>query len=258
VTTPARTILAALLALAGCKEKEKAATAPTASAPAPVAVAADAAPPARPAMPPLGPPPAGMDPAKAAACDNGDPAACFAAAEQISPKGAYRANMKPEEADALERDTVRYAQRACDLDNADGCELAGRFHKFNSAEARAALGRACDLGKLGACGDLAQYMLMNGSDPAGRPRGVELLEKACRGNGVGVQGEAGEFCESAASLFQGKGDDKPFKDLAKAAELKTLSCEQGRKLGCPCKEDPDCGGGDYFCLDDQCELPSPD
>ena len=241
-----------VLALLGgaCKKEDPApatpeSTAPVAGQPAASAPAAEAAP-AAPELPPLGAPPAEMDPKLAAACDARDAKACLAAATAFAPKGlGWKGTVEALEKRRL--DTARYAQRGCDLGDADACLFASRHWPGGSPEKAAALEKGCQLNHLGACGDVG----WGGGDP----RRLELLEQACRADAVGSIGrEHGEYCERLSSIVAGDG---PRKDAAKAQELKALSCKQGYKVGCPCKSDEDCGG-DAFCHEGECAEPSTD
>jgi hypothetical protein len=258
----------AIVAAACKKDDTSPKAAPAAPAPpldaAPAAAAPDAA--AKPALPSLGAPPAGMDAALAAACDRGDGKACFAAADAYSPKGGYRAKMSKEEADLREQDTVRYAQRGCELDVAEACHLAAKFLRGQGQETaqQAALERGCALGHPGACGDRGAGLVEEQETAA---QGLALLEKACRGNGVSMYGdpEPGKFCHELHVLYLGEEHDHVAKDEKKAAELKALGCAQGFKLGCPCTDDTeeqDCTGSDddytYFCNDGKCDIESTD
>jgi hypothetical protein len=257
----AAALLLLLLAAAGCKKEEAGeppapattASAPTAAAPtAPVPAPPDAAP----ALPSLGPPPAGMDPVNAAACDKGDAAACLAAARSIEPTGAWRSGISQEQAEALAGNVVRYARRACDRGSGDGCVLAARFTLKSGPEKAAALERGCQLGAMPACGDLGWSLLTTGNSRENKQRGLVLMEKACRAFIDKNDDEPGFFCNQTASFFAST--DKPLRDRGKAKEMKALSCRQGYMIDCPCKQDTDCGGGDWFCVDDKCALPSPD
>ncbi|HEY5920357.1 MAG TPA: hypothetical protein VIV11_01745 [Kofleriaceae bacterium] len=248
----------------GCskKESDKAAPAPAPAADdaATTALAADAAAaaPANPGLPSLGEPPKGMDVAKAKACDAGDAAACVAAAHDFSPKGAYRVNLSKDEADRKEAGTAKYAERACELKNAEGCYLWGKFGPY--AKRDVGMSRACELGHGVACADLATSMLVSGRPHEDLVKGRELLEKACRDKVSDENYLPGAHCDRMASEWGSK-RGKLKKDAKKAAEFRKLACEQGYKLECPCKKDEDCGVFDeveLFCLDDKCAAPSAD
>jgi hypothetical protein len=195
-----------------------------------------------------------MDQLKAFACDKGDPAACLAAARSIEPKGAYRVDMKPEAADALEKNVAVYAQRAYQLGSGEACPMAAHFLRKGDAQ-RDALEKGCALGDLPSCGDLGWALSTTGNSLENRKRGIELLEKACRGAAIAyAPKEPGLFCEQAI-VFLG---DKALRDPAKSKELKALKCQQGNVLECPCKTDEDCGGEDYFCAENECSMMSTD
>jgi hypothetical protein len=246
----------------GCGKKEE--TAAPAPAPTPAAAgdativaAADAAP-ANPGLPSLGEPPKGMDPAKAKACDAGDAAACVAAAVEFSPKGAYRANLKKEEADRLEAGTAKYAERACELKNAEGCYLWGKFGPYANRDK--GMSRACELGNKIACADYATSLLVEGHSHEDLVKGRDLLEQACRDKVSEENQPPGASCDRLVSEWS-HNRGKLKKDKKKAAEFRKLACEQGYKLECPCKEDKDCGTMDdveLFCLDNKCAAPSAD
>ena len=262
-----RLILSALLlavAAAGCKEGDKtsapaAAPAPSESpaatpAAAPVTPAAAPAAPAAPAPPSLGPPPAGVDQLKAFACDKGDGDACLAAAREIEPKGAYRAEMKPEEAEALEKNVAMYAKRACDLGTGEACAMAAHFLRGAEPQ-RDALEKGCALGDLPSCGHLGWSLSTTGNSLENRKRGIELLEKACRGAAVAYAPRwPGIFCEQAILFL----DDKLLRDPAKSKELLALKCQQGSMLDCPCKTDGDCGEDEAYCHEGTCAQLSTD
>ena len=248
----------------GCGNKEsqnKAAPAPApATGDAAVAAGADAAAaaPANPGLPSLGEPPKGMDVAKAKACDAGDAAACVAAALDFSPKGAYRANLSKEEADRKEAGTAKYAERGCELKNAEGCYLWGKFGPYANRDV--GMSRACELGHGVACADWATSLMVEGRPPEDLVKGRELLEKACRDKVSDESSLPGEHCDRMASEWSRK-RGKLKKDAKKAAEFRKLACEQGYKLECPCKEDKDCGVFDeveLYCFEDKCTAPSAD
>lgn len=254
------------VAAAGCKEADKTApaaapapaqgaTAPSATPAATPAPAADAAP----ARPALGPPPAGMDQLAAFACDKADAAACLAAAQSIEPKGAYRAKMKPEEAEALEKNVAIYAQRACELGSGEACAMAAHFLRADEPQ-RDALEKGCALGDLSSCGDLGWSLSTTGNSMENRKRGVELLEKACRGSAVRYRSkEPGIFCEQTIVFLQGLGEtDKALRDRAKEKELLALKCLQGSLLDCPCMTDTDCGEDEAYCHEGTCAQLSTD
>lgn len=247
----------------GCsKGKENPAPAPTGSATgsatAVVTTDAAAAAPANPGLPSLGEPPKGMDAAKAKACDAGDAAACVAAAEDFSPKGAYRVNLSKEEADRREAGTAKYAERACELKNADGCYLWGKFGPW--AKRNGPMARACELGHKLACADYGESLLIEGHPHDDLVKGRELLEQACRDKVRVPDRPPGEICDRVAMEWSDK-RGKLKKDKAKVTEFRKLACEQGYMLGCPCKKDEDCGHMedlDLFCLDDKCTAESAD
>lgn len=249
------------LGIACGKGKDQPAPAP---APAPATgdaatvSAADAAAPANPGLPSLGEPPQGMDVAKAKACDAGDAAACVAAALEFSPKGAYRANLSKEEADRKEAGTAKYAERGCELKNAEGCYLWGKFGPYKNRDV--GMSRACELGHGVACADWATSLMVEGRPHEDLVKGRELLEKACRDKVKGENDLPGEHCDRMASEWGSK-RGKLKKDAKKAAEFRKLACEQGYKLECPCKEDKDCGVFDeveLYCFEDKCTAPSAD
>ena len=262
---------ACLLAVAatGCKEADKtpapapseapAATTPPATPPTPATPAAAPPAAAAPALPSLGPPPAGMDQLKAFACDKGDAVACLAAAREIEPKGAYRAKMSPEEADALDKSVALYAKRACDLGTGEACPMAAHFLR-NGEPQRDALEKGCALGDLSSCGDLGWALSTTGNSLENRKRGLELLEKACRGNAMRYSSkEPGVFCKQTIVFLQGFGEeDKALRDPAKEKELLVLKCQQGSMLDCPCKTDGDCGEDEAYCHEGTCAQLSTD
>jgi hypothetical protein len=218
-----------------------------------VAVAVDAAPPR---FPPLGAPPQGMDAQLAATCDTGDGAACLGAAQSFAPPRGYRAELTPDEADRRAAGTARYAQRACDLDHADGCYLAA-YYLADWPDQKAALARGCELGHLGACGMLGDAMT---GAPDTAAEGLALLDKACRGNAVGHradQTDPGMFCDKLARLYGGDEEEHIPKDAARAKELKAIGCAQGFKWDCPCTDDAECGD-DFYCFEAKCTQGSGD
>lgn len=210
-------------------------------------------------LPPLGPSPTGMDATAAAGCDHGDAAACVAAARSFEPKGGYRADLPPKEADRREAGTALYGKRACDLGNGEGCALAAQFgHTYDLFE------RACDLGYAGSCGTLGCGPLEGDEKKADLQRDAALCEKACRADAVDWRAGTmhhGGFCHELYEAYVDKLGDK-----TKAAEILKLACAQGDKVGCPCKADADCGeqpadegGGGFQCGNDHtCEIMSSD
>jgi hypothetical protein len=207
------------------------------------------------ALPPLGPPPTGMDATVAAGCDRGDAAACVAAARSFEPKGAYRVNLSKDEADRREAGTAKYGQRACDLGNGEGCALVAEFGQGSGL-----LQRACELGYAASCGSISCNAL-EGDTKADRLHDAELCEKACRADALDWKsGTAhhGAFCHLLYVEYRDK-----LKDKAKAAEILKLACAQGDKEGCPCKVDDDCGkmpedeAGSYMCAEGTCSLEAP-
>jgi hypothetical protein len=208
-------------------------------------------------LPPLGPPPKGMDATAAAGCDRGDAAACVAAARSFEPKGGYRVDLSKAEADLRETETAKYGKRACDLGNGEGCALLAKFGNDNGAWQR-----ACDLGYLASCGSISCGGFDVDTKKADLLHDAALCEKACRADTVdwtpGTSHHGG-FCHE---LYVGYRDK--LKDKAKAAEILKLACAQGNKEDCPCKVDDDCGkmpddeAGDLACYDGTCTLESPD
>jgi hypothetical protein len=187
------------------------------------------------ALPPLGPPPKGMDATAAAACDRGDAAACVAAARSFEPKGAYRADLGIEEGKRREAGTTKYGQRACELGNGEGCALVAMF----GGGGMPMLQRACDLGYLGSCGSIGLFGIRSSHTTAGWARYAPVLEKACRADTVDWDPDTahhGGFCYELYVVYRDKLNDKP-----KATEFLKLACAQGEKRDCPCKEDTDCG-----------------
>lgn len=149
---------------------------------------------------------------------------------------------------------------ACSKGEAAACAALAGSLRDDSPEQRAVLERGCDLGELGCCGDLGWSLSTTGNSLANRKRGLVLMEKACRGNGVGAAREPGLFCEQAIVFLNGLGrEDRAFRDRAKEKELLALKCQQSEsKLDCPCSKDEDCGGDGAFCQDGACDMMSPD
>jgi len=244
--------------------KEQAAPAQT---PATAAGDAAAAPPvadaasANPGLPSLGEPPKGMNVAKAKACDAGDAAACVAAAQEFSPKGAYRSTksgLSQEEADRLEAGTAKYGERGCELKNAEGCYLWAKFGPWKNRDI--GMSRACELGHSLACADYGSSLLGDGHSDEELMKGRELLEKACRDKVTEENRPPGEACDRAAEEWGSK-RGKIKKDAKKAAELRKLACEQGWMIKCPCKQDEDCGqmeDVELYCFENKCAAASTD
>jgi hypothetical protein len=208
-------------------------------------------------LPPLGPPPKGMDATAAAGCDRGDAAACVAAARSFEPKGGYRVDLSQAEADRREAGTAKYGKRACDLGNGEGCALLAQFGNESGA-----LQRACDLGYVASCGSISCGAIETDTTKKERVADAALCEKACRADTLDWRSGTshhGAFCHD---LYVGYRDK--LKDKAKAAEILKLACAQGNKEDCPCKTDDDCGkmpedeAGDLACYDGTCTLESPD
>ena len=106
-------------------------------------------------------------------------------------------------------------------------------------------------GRIGACGDLG-WSRSNHDDPAKAAEGRALLEKACRGAGIGTMGEdPGRYCDYASDQF------KRAKDVEKAKQMRSLACTQGWTEGCKCRKDEECGEG-AACLDGKCAFMSAD
>jgi hypothetical protein len=226
-------------AIAGCGKGKSAERSRDGGAAKPVATRPDAAanvaassPDATPApkLPPLGAPPTGMDEKLAAACDAGDGKACLAAAQGFAPTAEDELHLKEEDMASREEGTVRYAERACDLGLGDGCHFAAaHVTGYENPKRPALLRRGCDLGDLGACGDLAEILAFQDDT---KDEGLALLEKACRADALSMnQTEHGTFCATLVQYYSNNAADE-----AKAKELLGLQCQQGYKVGCPCTE----------------------
>ena len=210
-------------------------------------------------LPSLGEPPAGVDRAKAVACDAGDARACVEAARSYMPGFGDRAKLSKEDADAREQVTVRYAMRACELKDGEGCAIAATFGPYKDLDATRK--RACDLGYAAACGAIGTQALA--AAKRGSPaalQGAALVEKACLANAsdpTGLGAKPGELC---FALYEYYRDGKP-KDQATAKKFLDLACSQGHRADCPCKTDKDCEGSpdgyDYMCSDGTCSGMAP-
>jgi hypothetical protein len=188
-------------------------------------------------------------------CADGDAAACVAEANAIAPKGAYRAKLSKEAADAKEQATVKLAVRACELGNGEGCALVARYGKF--AESNKNLERACELGYVASCGSVGRGLADRGKK-ADRARAAELLEKACDADvmdWMALTAHHGGFCRQLQRFYT-----ETMKDKVKAKSAHARACKQGDKVGCACKTDADCGevpddqSGSFECSDGVCDI----
>lgn len=174
-----------------------------------------------------------MNRTQATACAAGDAWACVLAARSYAPQGAYRLTLSKDEADAREQGTLRYARRACDLNEADGCALVAQL----GADPRM-LARACDLGHPGACGMLALHTFAR-SAPRERKRALGLLERACVANATGFTApttKPGAFCLRLSQWYR-----DVFKDAGKAEQFRKLGCSQSDPRDCQCENKAACG-----------------
>lgn len=91
--------------------------------------------------------------------------------------------------------------RACDLRSGDACLRLSHFLALHGAErgpVNTFLDRACEAGHLGACLTVAEALL-EGLRGRARdvPRGLALLEKACRGGETAACGQLSELRQRA-------------------------------------------------------------
>jgi hypothetical protein len=188
-------------------------------------------------------------------CADGDAAACVAEANAIAPKGAYRAKLSKEAAEAKEQATVKLAARACELGNGEGCALVARYGKF--VESHKNLERACELGYIPSCGSVGRRLADRGKMDE-RARAAELLEKACNADvmdWMALTAHHGGFCRQLQRFYA-----ETLKDKAKAKSAHERACKQGDKVGCACKTDADCGevpddqSGSFECSGGVCDL----
>ena len=96
---------------------------------------------------------------------------------------------------------VQSLGRACELRSGDACLRLSHYLALHGAETgpvNALLDRACEAGHLGACVTVADALL---EGERGRkrdvPRGMALLEKACRGGEQPACGQLGELRHGA-------------------------------------------------------------
>jgi TPR repeat protein len=115
--------------------------------------------------------------------------------------------------------------RACSLDLVVGCANQGSvlLRSGRDAEARTALGKACDAKDATACRQFGVLLAQGRGGPADRAAAVPLYEIACNGN------DATGCFELAYSYSRGIGVTA---DLTRIRPLYEKACELGNNAGC--------------------------
>lgn len=121
-------------------------------------------------------------------------------------------------------DTMRFADRACTLANADGCSMVGFLYytaqlgiRWDITQAAVYFTKACDGGSGTGCANQAELVRFGINGKADPRKAFELYTKSC---------EAGQQSGcSGAAIYIARGEGGATKDVAKAREMLQRACD---------------------------------
>lgn len=128
---------------------------------------------------------------------------------------------------------VAYAERSCELANAEACAtvasfyLAGRASEPDPAAARRKLEESCQLGRLMSCQDVADFYLRGIGGEADPATALRMVEASCPATGA----ERADLCVSAADFILIHEQSGPARSTRVRTFIKR-ACEIGHDVGC--------------------------
>lgn len=131
------------------------------------------------------------------------------------------------------KSAVAYAERSCQLANAEACATVSRFYLTGRASrpdpvaARAVLEKSCRLGRLLSCQEVADFHLRGVGGAPDKDKATEMVEASCP---PGAQ-ERADLCVSAADFIL---INKPA-GAERASMVRTYikrACDIGHAVGC--------------------------
>ena len=156
-------------------------------------------------------------------CDNGFSRGCDNLSRYYAAQNSAEAH----------RAAVAYAERSCDLNNAEACAtvasfyLAGRASEPAPAAARAKLEQSCELGRLLSCQEVADYYLRGVGGEPDPDMALKMVEASCPAGST----ERADLCVSAADYIlinEAPGADRG----ARVRMFIQRACEIGHDVGC--------------------------